>query len=129
LSPLFETLARTCSEIICLSKALLGNRFFRFACEADEDARAGNRGCRKNVSDRELLPGPSLSNQCAANVPQDLQTREFFEAFEGTWEPSVRAFVVGKEIDSHRWTALSLVPRDLPVTQEAAGQVNLVTLE
>ena len=41
---------------------------------------------------------PSLSNQCAANVPQDLQTREFFEAFEGTSEPSVRAFVVGKRL-------------------------------
>lgn len=53
--------------------------------------------------DRELLPGRMLSlaffsNQCAANVPQGLQTREFFEAFEGTSEPSVRAFVVGKRL-------------------------------
>jgi hypothetical protein len=62
------------------------------------------------------------------SVPQDLQTCGFFEAFEGTWEPSVRAFVVDKKL-IHRWTALSLVPRDLLVTQEAAGQVNLATLE
>jgi hypothetical protein len=39
-----------------------------------------------------------LSNQCAANVPQDVQTREFCEAFEGTPEPSVRAFVEGKRL-------------------------------
>jgi hypothetical protein len=37
-------------------------------------------------------------DQCAVNVPQGLQSREFFEAFEGTSEPSVRAFVVGKRL-------------------------------
>ena len=49
-------------------------------------ADAENCDAAKQISDardRKLLPGPSLSNQCAANVPQDLQTREFFEAFEG----------------------------------------------
>ena len=40
----------------------------------------------------------AFQNQCAANVPQDLQTREFFEAFEGTSEPSVRAFAMGKRL-------------------------------
>ena len=76
------------------------NWFFRFAREAGEDAKAGNCDAAKQISDvrdRKLLPGPSLSNQCAANV-QDLQTREFFEAFEGTSEPSVRALVVGKKL-------------------------------
>jgi hypothetical protein len=38
------------------------------------------------------------SNQCAANVPQSLQSHEFFEVFEGTSEPSVRADVVGKRL-------------------------------
>src|ERR1700722_1816616 len=33
------------------------------------------------------------SNPCAVNVPRDSQIREFFEAFEGTSGPSVRAFV------------------------------------
>ena len=57
----------------------------RFAHEAGEDAETENCDAAKQISDvrdRKLLPGPSLSNQCAANVPQDLQTREFFEAFE-----------------------------------------------
>jgi hypothetical protein len=49
------------------------------------------------LRDQECFP-PSLSNQCAANVAQDLQTREFFEVFEGTSESSVRAFVVGKRL-------------------------------
>jgi hypothetical protein len=39
-----------------------------------------------------------ILNQCAANVPQSLQTHEFFEVFEGTSEPSVRAYVVGKRL-------------------------------
>jgi hypothetical protein len=30
---------------------------------------------------------PGLSNQCATNVPQILQSREFFEAFAATSEP------------------------------------------
>jgi hypothetical protein len=48
-----------------------------------------------------LMPGRTLLmafDQCAVNVPQGLQSREFFEAFEGTSEPSVRAFVVGKRL-------------------------------
>jgi hypothetical protein len=38
------------------------------------------------------------SNQCAVNVPQSLQSREFFEAFEGTSEPSVRADVLSRRL-------------------------------
>jgi hypothetical protein len=44
------------------------------------------------------LASSSLSNQCAANVPQGLHSREFFEAFEDTSGPSVRANVVGKRL-------------------------------
>ena len=44
------------------------------------------------------LASSSLSNQCAVNVPQGLHSREFFEAFEGTSGPSVRANVVGKRL-------------------------------
>ena len=33
-------------------------------------------------------------DQCAVNVPQGLHSSEFFEVFEGTSEPSVRAFVM-----------------------------------
>ena len=35
-----------------------------------------------------LMPGRTLLmafDQCAVNVPQGLQSREFSEAFEGTW--------------------------------------------
>lgn len=40
-----------------------------------------------------LSPSP-----CAVNVPRTPQSREFFEVFEGTSGPSVRAFVVGKRL-------------------------------
>ena len=57
---------------------------------------------KQSCGDRNLVAYARTSaldfDQCAVNVPQGLQSREFFEAFEGTSEPSVRAFVVGKRL-------------------------------
>jgi len=52
------------------------------------------RFCAMEVS----LASPSPLNQCVVNVPQGLHGHGFYEVFEGTSGPSVRANVVGKRL-------------------------------
>jgi hypothetical protein len=60
---------------------------FRFAREADEDAKAGNRDVATRISDvkdRELLPGSSLSNQYAGSLVE-CEYRSAEERVTATW--------------------------------------------
>jgi hypothetical protein len=61
------------------------------------------------------------SNQRAVNVPQSLQSHEFFEAFEGTSEPSARAYVVGKRLIHSCLPGTFSVLQILSYKQEVAG--------
>ena len=63
-----------------------------------------------------------ILNHCAVNVPQSLQSHEFFEVFEGTSEPSVRAYVVGKRL-IHSCLRHFSVLQILSYKQEVAGSI------
>jgi len=67
--------------------------------------RSGSDISDETPGKRKRLDRRSVSRnlqKCAANVPQRLESREFFEAFEGTSGPSVRA-VGGKRLIYLGW--------------------------